>query len=64
MFARIIGPRPNGFLWVNLVRFTVSQVEVWVQRRSGGEIRYYKLPAITGDSSELTGLVGKQAFTP
>lgn len=64
LFARIIGPRPNGFLWVNLVRFTVSQVEVWVQRRTGGDIRYYKLPAIAGDSNELTGLVDKQAFTP
>ena len=64
LFARIIGPRPNGFLWVNLVRFTISQVEVWVQRRTGGDIRYYKLPAIPSGSDELTGLVDKQAFTP
>ena len=60
----IIGPRPNGFLWVNLVRFTTSRVEVWVQKRSGGEIRYYDLPAIPGDSDDLSGLVDKQAFTP
>jgi hypothetical protein len=64
LFARVIGPRPNGFLWVNLVRFTTSQVEVWVQRRTGGDIRYYNLPAIPGDSDDLSGLVDKQAFTP
>jgi hypothetical protein len=64
LFARIIGPRPNGFLWVNLVRFTVSRVEVWVQRTSGGKINYYDLPAIPTDSSELTGFVDKQAFQP
>lgn len=64
LYARIIGPRPNGFLWVNLVRFTTSQVEVWVQRTSDGELKYYKLPAILGDSSDLSGLVDKTAFQP
>lgn len=64
LYARIIGPRPNGFLWVNLVRFTTSQVEVWVERISDGELRYYKLPAIPGDSSDLSGLVDKTAFQP
>ena len=62
LFARIIGPRPNGFLWVNLVRFTPSRVEVWVERTATGEINYYDLPALPREDTELTGLVDKMAF--
>lgn len=64
LFARVIGPRPNGFLWVNLVRFTSSEVEVWVERTDTGQINYYRLPAIDRESNELGGLVDKEAFLP
>jgi hypothetical protein len=64
LFLRIIGPRPNGFLWAQVIRFTTSRLEVWVQRTSGGPIRYYDLPAVSQDSAILSGLVDKEAFTP
>jgi len=64
LFLRIIGPRPNGFLWAQVVRFSTSHLEVWVQRLSNGQINYYDLPAVPQDSAELPGLVDKEAFQP
>jgi hypothetical protein len=64
LFLRIIGPRPNGFLWAQVIRFSPSRLEVWVQRVSGGPIRYYDLPAVPLESSTLDGLVDKEAFQP
>lgn len=64
LFLRIIGPRPNGFLWTNIVRFTPSRVEVWAERISSGTVNYYDLPALPRADTELTGLVDKQAFMP
>jgi hypothetical protein len=64
LFLRIIGPRPNGFLWAQVIRFTTSRLEVWAQRTSGGPIRYYDLPSVPLDSAVLSGLVDKEAFTP
>lgn len=64
LFLRIIGPRPNGFLWTNLVRFTPSRVEVWAEQIGSGTVNYYDLPALPREDTELTGLVDKQAFPP
>lgn len=62
LFLRVIGPRPNGFLWPTLVRFTTSDVEVWVEQLATGEVRYYRLPAATPGSSSLDGLFDRQGF--
>jgi Tol biopolymer transport system component len=64
LFLRIIGPRPNGFLWVNLVRLTPSRVEVWAEQAATGKLNYYELPALPREDTELTGLVDKEAFPP
>lgn len=64
LFLRVIGPRPNGFLWLNLVRFTPSRVQVWAEHISSGTMRYYDLAALPRTDSELAGLVDKQAFPP
>lgn len=64
LFLRMIGPRPNGFLWANLVRFTTSRVEVWAEQISTGLVNYYDLPALVREDAELTGLVDKEAFPP
>lgn len=64
LFLRMIGPRPNGFLWTNLVRFTPSRVEVWAEQVITGQINYYDLSALPREDTELTGLVDKQAFLP
>lgn len=64
LFLRPIGPRPNGFLWMNLVRFTPARVEVWAEQISSGRINYYDLPALPRGTDQLAGLVDKQAFPP
>lgn len=64
LFTRIIGPRPNGHLWVNLVRFTTSEVELWIEQSATGNLNYYALPPVERGSSVLTGLVDKEAFVP
>jgi hypothetical protein len=64
VFVRIIGPRPNGYLWPTIVRFTVSAVEVWVQKINTGQINYYHLGAASPDRDELRGTVDRTGFLP
>lgn len=64
LFLRIIGPRPNGRLWVEAVRFSIAHLEVWVQRPGTSETRYYDLPAVATDATVLPGLVDTLAFLP
>ncbi len=64
IFVRIIGPRPNGFLWPEVIRFTVSQVELWIQKIAGGPIQYYNLPGVSPNSDVLNGLVDREGFLP
>lgn len=64
LFLRVIGPRPNGLLWVNLVRFTPSRVEVWAEKLATGEVNYYDLPALERTDDTLTGLIDRDAFQP
>lgn len=63
LFLRMIGPRPNRFLWLTLVRFTPSRVEVWAEQTGTGRINYYDLPALPPDDDELSGLLDRAAFT-
>jgi ELWxxDGT repeat protein len=64
LFVRILGPKPNGYLWPTLVRFTTSTVEVWIEQMSTGVVRYYRLEGVSPDSSDLSGLVDRQGFLP
>ena len=64
LFLRVVGPKPNGYLWPTLVRFTTSTVEVWVERHSTGELRYYRLPGASPGSSDLSGRFDRTAFGP
>lgn len=61
VFVRVIGPRPNGFLWPVMTKFTPSVVEVWIEQLSTGDLQYYLLPQ-RGD--ELPGLFDRTGFTP
>jgi hypothetical protein len=63
-FVRIIGPRGNGFLWPEVIRFTVAQVELWIQKTPAGPINYYKLAGVSQDSDVLNGLVDREGFLP
>jgi hypothetical protein len=64
VFLRVIGPRPNGFLWPTVIRFTPSQVEVWVEQISTGQINYYLLEAQAPDNEILEGLNDRTGFLP
>jgi hypothetical protein len=64
VFVKIIGPRPNGFLWVQISRFTPSQVDVTVRQLSSGIEKQYTLDAVGGGSDDVSGLQDRTAFTP
>ena len=64
LFLRVIGPRPNGYLWVQLVRFTSSEIDVSVTQVSTGVRRTYHLDALAPNSEALRGLIDKEAFSP
>jgi hypothetical protein len=63
-FVRIIGPRPNGFLWPTIVRFTPSRIVVEIQQISTQITNTYDLPAVPPDSDVLSGLQDRQGFLP
>lgn len=64
VFVKMIGPRPNGFLWVQISRFTPSQVDVRVRQESTGEVNQYTLPAVGPASDDVSGLQDREAFSP
>jgi hypothetical protein len=64
VFLRIVGPRPNGYLWPTLVRFTASRVEVEIEQLSTGQLRMYTLEAIGAGDLDLSGLQDREGFLP
>ena len=63
-FLRVVGPKPNGFLWPTLVKFSTSRVEIWVEQMSSGEVRYYDLAPAAPGFDVLPGLFDRQGFVP
>lgn len=64
IFTRVVGPKPNGYLWPTLVKFTPARVEVWVEQVKTSQVKYYLLPGAAADSSELAGLFDRKGFLP
>lgn len=64
LFVRILGPRPNGYYWPVITRFTPSQVEIWVEQISSQKVNYYFLPAGQRDNPSLPGVVDRTGFLP
>jgi len=64
VFLRVIGPRFNGFLWPEIIKFSTSQVEVWIEQISTGEVNYYLLPGANPASDDLPGLFDREGFRP
>ena len=64
LFVRIVGPKPNGWLWPTLVKFSTSRIEVWIQQLSTGELRYYELRGASPGFDELPGLFDRFGFLP
>lgn len=64
ILIRIVGPKANGYLWPNIVKFNTTKTEVWIQQISTGRTKYYSLPALAQDSTTLPGLVDRTGFLP
>ena len=64
VMVRIVGPKPNGFLWPTLARLTTSQVEIWIEQIATGTTRYYLLPGARPGVDELPGLFDRHGFQP
>lgn len=62
LFVRIVGPKPNGLLWPTLVRFSTSQVEVWIEQLSSGLMRHYVLDRATPGDDALPGSFDRNGF--
>lgn len=63
LFVKMVGPRPNGFLWTQVSRFTPSRVTLWLRQTSTGLMRFYDLEA-AGTGEDPYGLQDRQAFYP
>jgi hypothetical protein len=63
-FVRIIGPRPNGYLWVQIAKFNLNLTEVWIEQISSGDVKYYKFDTLSEDSDAIPGLVDREGFLP
>jgi len=64
VFVRMVGPKPNGYLWPTIVRFTTSTVEVWIEQTATGAVRYYHLDGAEPGSDDLTGSFDRMGFMP
>lgn len=64
ILLRIVGPKPNGRLWPEIVRFNTSKTEVWIQQITTGVTKYYVLPAVAQSSGTLPGLIDRTGFLP
>ncbi len=64
LFVRVVGPKPNGYLWPTLVRFTTSTAEVWIEQLRTGTVRYYRMEAPSRDSEQLDGFFDRTGFLP
>jgi hypothetical protein len=62
VFVRLVGPKPNGYLWPTIVKFTTSTVEVWIEQISTGEARYYRLEGAAPGQDRLDGLFDRNGF--
>ena len=63
-FVKVIGPRPNGFYWAQVSRFTPSKLEIWLRQTSSGQVNYYLLEAVGATDDNVSGLQDRQAFQP
>lgn len=64
VFVRIVGPKPNGYLWPTLVKFSTSQVDVWIEQLSTSVMKHYVLAGAAPGVDELPGLFDREGFMP
>jgi len=64
LFLRIVGPKPNGYLWPTLVRFSTSTIDVWITQTATDIERHYHLDGASPGSTDLSGLFDREGFLP
>jgi hypothetical protein len=64
VIVRVVGPKPNGFLWPTIVKLSTSQAEVWLEQTASGDIQFYVLPAVSPGGESLPGLFDRDGFEP
>jgi MYXO-CTERM domain-containing protein len=64
VFVRVVGPKPNGYLWPTLVKFSTSTIEIWIEQAATGQVRYYRLEGAAPGLDELPGLFDRTGFLP
>jgi hypothetical protein len=64
ILVRVVGPKPNGYLWPTVVKLNTTQTEVWIQQISTGVTKYYLLPGAGPTSSDLPGFFDRGGFLP
>lgn len=64
VLLRLIGPRPNGFLWLQVNRFSPHQIDIDVEQTSRAATRVYHLDSIPSDDDTLNGFYDRTAFLP
>ncbi len=64
VLVRVVGPKPNGFLWPTLVKLSTSDVDVWIEQTGTGEVRHYFLPGGSPGMDVLPGLFDRFGFSP
>jgi len=64
VLLRIVGPKPNGYLWPTLVKLSTSRVEVWIEQIATGVTKCYVLAGAEPGSSSLEGLFDRTGFLP
>ncbi|HKI04501.1 MAG TPA: LamG domain-containing protein [Thermoanaerobaculia bacterium] len=64
VFVRVVGPRPNGYLWPHVAKFTTSPVEVWIEQLSTGSVKYYVSAGPWPGLDDLPGLYDRTGFLP
>jgi len=64
LFVRIVGPKPNGYLWPTLLKASTSRFDVWIEQFSTGARKHYVLDGASPGSSDLPGLFDRTGFQP
>lgn len=64
VLLRIVGPKPNGYLWPTLVKLSTSRAQVWIEQEATGALACYLLEGAVPGSPELPGLFDRTGFLP
>jgi len=64
VLLRVVGPKPNGYLWPTLVKLSTAHIEIWVEQVATGTTKCYVLEGATPGSDTLDGLFDRTGFLP